>query len=384
MATTTAQPEPQPGSFEIQIDKHELMRELASTQGVVERKGAIPILSNFLFETVGNNLMITATDLDLSLRTVCTAHVKKQGSCTVPARKLYDYARLLTNGEISIKSMPNNWVQIRSGRSHTKMVGLPRANFPGLPLFPAQSAISLPKEALRTMIGRTIFAISAEESRYTLNGGLLILQPDTITMVATDGHRLAYIQTATSINVNSETRILIPRKALAEIHSLLNAPAVDVVQFARDDSHLFFRIGSRLLTSRQLTGVFPSFEKVMPQDLPHSLPLTSTEFLKAIQRVSQFADTANSVRLKAEKNELRLSSSNSETGESEEILETTFGGDAFKMGFNSTYLLDFLKAAGTDQVTFRFKEPNGAAEFTPNETAASEFKYRYVVMPMRI
>src|SRR6266404_8359914 len=142
-------------SMEITVSKADLLRELTATQGVVERKTTIPILSNFLFEAAGDKLTITATDLDLSLRTSCPATVKKEGSSTIPARKLYDYVKLLPEGEISIKLLENHWVQIRSGRSNTKMVGMARANFPSLPQFPADS-LQLPAQVLRTLIGRTI------------------------------------------------------------------------------------------------------------------------------------------------------------------------------------------------------------------------------------
>ena len=154
-------------AMEITIQKSDLLKELSVTQGIVERKSTIPILTSFLFETTDNNLLITATDLDLSLRTFCPAKVIQAGSCTIPARKLYEYLRLLRDGEIRIKLLENYWVQIRSGRSNTKMVGMSRDNFPALPLFPAQAAIQLPARVLQTMINRTIFAISQEESRYT-------------------------------------------------------------------------------------------------------------------------------------------------------------------------------------------------------------------------
>src|SRR5712692_8565877 len=155
-------------AMEITVSKAELLKELTATQGVVERKTTIPILANFLFEAGGDKLSITATDLDLSLRTACPAKVKKDGSCTIPARKLYDYVRLLGDGEITIKLLENHWVQIRSGRSNTKMVGMARANFPSLPNFPTADVVKIPAQVLHTMIAKTIFAISNEESRYTL------------------------------------------------------------------------------------------------------------------------------------------------------------------------------------------------------------------------
>src|SRR4051795_9626970 len=163
-------------TMEISVSKNDLLRELTATQGVVERKTTIPILSHFLFEAAGDKLAITATDLDLGLRTSCAAKVKKEGSCTIPARKLYDYVRLLPDGDISIKLLENHWVNIRSGRSNTKMVGMARSNFPSLPAMPVDGVQKLPSATLRTMIAKTIFAISNEESRYTLNGALLVLK----------------------------------------------------------------------------------------------------------------------------------------------------------------------------------------------------------------
>src|SRR6201995_756656 len=192
---TSAAPAPT-GNLEITVSRAELLRELTAAQSVVERKTTIPILSNFLFEATpgagGDRLTITATDLDQSLRTSCAAKVKKAGACTIPARKLYDYIKLLPEGEISIKLMDNHWVQIRAGRSNTKMVGMARANYPQVPEFPAVTATSIPAVALKTLIARTIFAISNEESRYTLNGALLVLKAESLAMVATDGHRLSF------------------------------------------------------------------------------------------------------------------------------------------------------------------------------------------------
>src|ERR1043165_1011326 len=199
-------------TMEISVSKNDLLKELTATQGVVERKTTIPILSNFLFEAAGEKLAITATDLDLSLRTSCAAKVKKEGSCTIPARKLYEYVKLLGEGDISIKLLENHWVQIRSGRSNTKMVGMARANFPALPLFPAESALQLPAQVLRQLIAKTIFSISNEESRYTLNGALLVLKPESLTMVATDGHRLAHVEhNGPTPPSNREMRVLVPK-----------------------------------------------------------------------------------------------------------------------------------------------------------------------------
>jgi DNA polymerase-3 subunit beta len=372
-------------TMEITVSKSELLKELTATQGVVERKTTIPILSNYLFEAADDRLSLTATDLDLSLRTSCATKVKKEGSCTIPARKLYDYVKLLPDGDISIKLLENHWISIRCGRSNTKMVGMARANFPTLPVFPTAGAVKIPAKVLRAMIGKTIFAIANEESRYTLNGALMVLKPESITMVATDGHRLAHVERPGEKfeGISGEMKTLVPKKAMNELRVLLDATDSDHVEFAKDDSTLFFRIGQRLLTSRQLTGQFPNYEAVLPKDNNKSITVKAADFSSAIQRVAQFADErSGAIRMKLEKNELKISSSSTETGESEDSLETAYDGDLVTMGFNSAYLLDFLKASGADQVRLEFKDSQSAGQLRPEE--GEDYKYRYIVMPMRI
>jgi DNA polymerase III subunit beta len=373
-------------AMDITVSKSELLRELTATQGVVERKTTIPILSNFLFEASADKLTITATDLDLSLRTSCPAKVKKEGACTVPARKLYDYAKLLHEGDISIRMLENHWVSIRSGRSNTKMVGMARSNFPALPTFPSAGIIRIAGDVLRTMIAKTVFAISNEESRYTLNGALLVLKPESITMVATDGHRLAHIENAKEkfSGVSGEMKTLIPKKAMVELNSLLQSDEADTIEFARDETTLFFRIGSRLLTSRQLTGQFPNYEAVLPRDNNKSVTVGCEELQQAIQRVAQFADErSGAIKVRVDRNEMRISSSSTESGESEDTLETAYTAEPVTIGFNSQYLLDFLRAAASEAVRLEFKDPQSAGQLRPEEQSG-EYKYRYIVMPMRI
>jgi DNA polymerase-3 subunit beta len=373
-------------TMEITVSKFELLRELTATQGVVERKTTIPILSNYLFEASGDKLSLTATDLDLSLRTSCSAKVKKEGSCTIPARKLHDYVKLLPDADITIKLLENHWVSIRCGRSNTKMVGMARSNFPSLPQFPTAGVVKIPANVLRAMIAKTTFAIANEESRYTLNGALMVLKPESITMVATDGHRLAHIErTGEKFDgVSGEMKTLVPKKAMDEIKTLLDSTDdVESIDFAKDESTLYFRIGPRLLTSRQLTGQFPNYEAVLPKDNNKSITVNCDDLQGAIQRVAQFADErSRAVRMRMEKGELKLSASSTETGESEDSIETNYNGDSITIGFNAQYLLDFLKAAGTGEVRMEFKDAQSAGQLRPAD--GDDYKYRYIVMPMRI
>ena len=375
------------GNLEITVSRAELLRELTAAQSVVERKTTIPILSNFLFEAADDTLTITATDLDQSIRTSCPAKVKKPGACTIPARKLFDYIKLLPEGDISIKLMDNHWVQIRAGRSNTKMVGMARANFPMVPGFPTTGAFKIAAASLRNMIAKTIFAISNEESRYTLNGALLVLKAESMAMVATDGHRLAHIEKLgeTLEGVTGEKKTLIPRKALSELWSLLNTTEVETLEFADDEQTLFFRVGGRVLTSRKLTGQFPNYEAVLPRDNNKFVIVRSEDLMAAIQRVAQFADErSGAIKIRLETNELKLSSSSTDSGESEDSIETPYNYDPLVVGFNSQYLIDFLKAIGTTgEVRLEFKDAQSAGQMRP-EDSSEDVKYRYILMPMRI
>jgi DNA polymerase III subunit beta len=386
--TTTAPKPPTDETAEFTVTRKDLLEELGHIQGVAASKTTVPILSNLLIQATGSVLQLTATDLDISLRTACPAKVKKPGACSIPARKLFDYVKLLPERELTIKSLENNWIQIRSGRSSTKMVGLPRSSFPSLPLFPRESAITLDANVLRNLIAKTIFSISREESRYTLKGALLVLRPQNIAMVATDGHRLAKVeykwQTSPELKEN-ELKIVIPHKALTEVSSLLSASAVGQIQFAKDDSTLFFVIGNRLLTSRRLTGTFPNYEAVLPRDISNTVVLAKDELTCAIRRVAQFSDErSNAVRIRLGKSELTISSSNAETGESEDTVPTNYNGDQAIIGFNSQYLLDFLKVVESANVRLGFKNTQTACELAPDEGDSGDSRYHYVVMPMRI
>ncbi len=390
MSTTVLQTEAhstEGAAMEISVSRKDLLNELSAIQSVIERKTTIPILSNLLMEADGDTVRITATDLDQAIRTSCAAKVKKAGACTIPARKLFDYVKLLGEGDVSIKLLENHWVQIRAGRSNTKMVGLGRANYPQVPEMPEGVSVSLPTAVMRKLISHTIFAISSEESRYTLNGALLILKPDSIAMVATDGHRLSFIEKTEEPleGISGERRTLVPRKALAEIYALIQSSEAESFTFAEDDQRMFFSIGHRTLSSMKLSGQFPNFEAVLPRENNKFAIVRSAELSSAIGRVAQFAEErSGAIRLRLEQNELKIQAQSSESGESEDSIETPYNFDPIYVGFNSTYMLDFLKAIGNEgEVRIEFKDAQSAGQMRP-EDPDSLYKYRYVLMPMRI
>jgi DNA polymerase III subunit beta len=381
-APGTAREEYQP--MEFSVTKSALLTELSMTQGVVERKTTIPILSNLLVEARDSQLTITATDLELSIRTSCEAKVKKEGAGTIPAKKLLELVRLLPEGEIKVKLLENHWVEITSDRKKYKLVGMAKENFPALPTMP-HTLVRIPAAILQGLISKTKFAISMEESRYTLNGGLLILRPDTLAMVATDGHRLALAETDHKLTgLNGELKVLVPKKAMDEVEKLSAAADSDAqFDFAKDESHLFFQVHHRLLISRILTGQFPNYEAVLPRDNNKHVVIERGELTDAVRRVSQLADQrSHAVKFSISGEGVEISASSPEYGEAKESIEKEYKGDAISIGFNSSYMLDFLGAAADGPVSIELKDEQSAGQLRP--LADESYRYRYIIMPMRI
>ena len=285
-----------------------------------------------------------------------------------------------------MKFQENQWASITSGRSRTRIAGMSRESFPELPGMP-DAVAEVPIKLLASMIARTSFAISTAESRFTLNGALFLMRPEGLTMVATDGHRLSFVQAPLPDGTapTQQFRVLIPRKAMAELVKLADdAGPEGKAIFSDDENHLFFSVGHRLLITRKLTGNFPDFERVLPKDHSLTATLQKDEIKSAIERVAQFADErSRAIRVQFTNGEVRIFSSSAETGESEESVSSQYQGPDLEIGFNAQYLLDFLRAISQDQVSFELKDQKSAGEMRPAGEGITD-QYRYVVMPMRI
>jgi len=371
--------------MEFLIEKSRILRELGLTQGVVEKKTTIPILSNLLVEAEAETLKISATDLDLGVCCHCVAKVKSPGAATIPAKRLLEIVRSLPEAEVHFKALENHWVQVTCERSSFKLVGMARDNFPLLPSLPPALA-TLPADVFATAIRKTVFAISSEESRYTLNGALLLLKPGGVTMVATDGHRLALLERDIEVaELKNELRLLIPKKAMGELERLLSEGEGELpVRISKDESHLFFSLGQRVLICRMLTGQFPNYEAVLPRENNRVLEFDKDSISAAVRRVALLADErSRAVRMHLEKGQVEISSSSGEYGEAREVLDTSYQDEAMQIGFNYQYLLDFfgvIEEAG--KVSLELKDEQSAGQLRPVEQGA--YRYRYVVMPMRI
>jgi DNA polymerase III subunit beta len=379
---------------EIVINRDALLAELAVAAGIVETKTTIPILSNFLFVANEKGLQITATDLDRSIVTPVPAKVKKPGAVCIPARKLYDYVKLLAPGaEITLKTLDNHWVQIRSGRSNTKMVGMARANYPQVAEIGDRKTINLPVYAIKQLITQTSFAISRTESRYTLNGALLGIEAQKLTMVATDAHRMAISEKNESIAGverlfkagENHFKILIPARAIDDLSTMLSVTEAAEISFTFDDTNIYFIVGHRRYTSRLLAGQFPNYEAVIPRGNNNTFVVSVAEVERAVKRVATFADErSGAIKLSIGQNSLTFSATSTENGESEETVETTYDKDPIVIGFNSAYILDFLKAlGGKGEIKFCMKDGQSAGLLKP-EGEGLETSVVCIIMPMRV
>jgi DNA polymerase-3 subunit beta len=372
--------------MDVVVSRESLIAELAAALSMISTKTTIPILGNLLLEANGDRLTITGTNLEHSLRTSAPARTKTPGAATVPARKFFDYLRLLPNGDINIKLGENGWVGISAGRSRTKMVGMDRANYPEIQTPNGQPLTKIAVSTMKTLISRTAFAVSNEESRYTLRGALFLVEPTGFTMVATDGHRLALAKRAETVEgVTAPIRVIVPQHALIALQSLLSNTHAETISFAEDASSLFFQIGQRAYASRKLSGSFPNYAAVIPTQNTKKAILRTLDVEHSVRRVEQFADErSGKVLLSLGKNMLRVSSKSDLSGQSEDVIETPYAHDPVDIGLNSTYLLEFLKAVGgTGEFVISLKDGQSACLFEPEAQAQGD-SYLYLIMPMRV
>src|SRR5215204_2928120 len=273
------------------VSKQNLQKELGFVQGVVEKKNTIPVLSNILIESVGEStIRITATDLDVTIRSEMHAEeITTPGSMCVQARKLFEIARLLPDAPVNFKKEDNEWVTVKCDRARYKLIGIARDSFPEVPTFKS-APTQMPAGVIKTFIDRTIFAITQEESRYTLSGAKFVLDDSGARMVTTDGHRLAYVEKKgiTTNGTNQSIDTLIPKKTLAEL-TKLTAGFDEEISLGMDENNIYFEVGSRLLISRMLYGQFPNYEMVMPKNNDKAVQFDSALLNLAIKRVALMA-----------------------------------------------------------------------------------------------
>jgi DNA polymerase-3 subunit beta len=374
--------------MELVVRKTDLLRELQLFQGIVERKNTIPILANVLLEANGSEVKMLATDLEVGLRSKCTATVSKGGSLTLPAKKLYEIVKALPETDVRIEQ-DKGGVKVAAERFDSRMQTLPREDFPTLPEASGAVSALLPRPSLRQMIDKTQFAITGEDTRYFLNGALFILRAESLGLVSTDGHRLAFISVprekgaVKGLTGDEENRVILPRKTLLELGRLLAEGGDGEIQYERGENHLFFGVGDRLLISRMIDGQFPAFERVIPKNNDTRVEFDRDRLTSAVKRVALLSnERSRAVKFQIDKGKVEIASSSPEFGEAKEVLMVDYADAPVTICFNAQYVLDFLSVVETDSVQLEFKDEMSQAVMKP--IGAEGYDYTYVIMPMRV
>lgn len=367
------------------VKRQDILTELSYITPIVEKSSKMPILAHVLVEprAEAQSLTLAGSDLTVSIKSTCPAAVEEEGALAMPARELTDIIRFMPeSAEIEIYSEDSERVIISHGRSKSRMVCLPVDTFPIISMFQGEF-LDIPGDILRRMVQMTIFSTTQEQSRFALNGLLLLMSSNFLKMVSTDGHRMAYVEAPKVLeNLETDIRILIPKKTVLELSRMLSKEQL-TVQFAHNENNLFFRIENRLLVSRLLAGQFPNYEMVIPRSLHHRFVLKTNELRAVINRLNVLADEVSKrIIFRMENGRILLRSEDVNKGEAEEVLEVEYQGDPVELGFNSQYLLEFLNVVETPQVSFEFTDENIAGMFRP--AGDLDYTYKYIVMPMSI
>src|SRR3954447_9310188 len=371
--------------MEFVVRKNDLLRELQLFQGIVERKNTIPILANVLMEAKGDEVRFLATDLEVGLRSKCKANVTKPGALTLPAKKFYEIVKSLPETDIRVAE-DKGGVKVAADRFDSRMQTLPREDFPTLPDASGAYNATLARPVLRHMVAKTQFAITGEDTRYFLNGALFILKPDSMSLVATDGHRLALVSVPRDAGKgkkgDDEVRVILPRKTLLELGRLLSEGDGDI-QYERGENHLFFEVGGRLLISRMIDGQFPAFERVIPKGNDKRVEFDRDRLTSAVKRVALLSnERSRAVKFQVDKGKVEIASSSPEFGEAKEVLMVDYTAAPVTICFNAQYVLDFLSVVETESVGLEFKDEMSQAVMKP--IGADGYDYTYVIMPMRV
>ena len=373
--------------MEFVISKADFLRELTLSQRIVEKKNTIPILSNILLEVSDTELTLTATDLEVGLQGRCKPDVKTSGSVTVSAKKLFEVVRALPDDDVRVKANDSLGITITCGRAEFRLVGLDPKDFPNLPECDFAGAWELEGALFRQLVGKVIFAVTSDESRFPLAGVLLLGSRERVTLVSTDGHRLAIAEASSGLKgQGDEIRLLIPRKALLELKQIAEL-GDDTIRFEVRENHIYFRVGQRSLVARMIEDQFPEYDKVIPKGNDKTLAIDKMGLDGAVRRAALLSsEKAKVIRFSFSDGILTISASNPELGEVREEIPLDYSAEAFEIAFNAQYLLDFFAVVEGDAVQFELKDSSTQALLRPAVSDGDnvEVSHYYVIMPMRL
>jgi len=376
--------------MKLSVSKNEMQQKLANIQNIVEKKNTMPILSHFLLNAGKKGSYIIATDIETALKEPIEVKVEKEGKLCIPAKKLFEIVREL-DGDLSFEAVSEQWLRVRSGASDFKLACLPHTDFPAWPSSLGAGEIeeiAVDASVLLEMIEKTLYAAGESDTRYTLNGLLFHPKPQnkSLTVVGTDGHRLALIVRPMESELKEEKKLIVPRKAVSELRRFLPAGTDDErksekVKISFGEKHLLFNVGPIQFLTRLIDGSYPNYENVLPQSNEKKMSIDREIFAKVLRRVSVMSkERAGAVRCDLEEDKMTVSSSSPEIGEAKEEVTLDYKYDKLTLGFNARYVLDVIGAMTSGKVDMELQDP--LSPVLVKEEGNEE--YKCVIMPMRI
>ena len=362
--------------MKFKINKETLLSGIQTVQNIITSKTALPVLSNILIETQSGKLKLTATDLDIGISCVIPVDIGEPGAITIPAKRLSDIIKELPEGEIDVTTKKNNLVIIESVNCQFKILGLAPEEFPKLPEFKDCQVINLEQSALKRIFNLTSFAVSADEARYVLNGLLFCFHKNALTVVATDGKRLAIYEEKLQQGADQELKIIIPIKTVQELNR--NLQDSGVVSLVLGHNQALFDLGRVVIISRLIEGEFPDYKQVIPAVSDNKMKVAREDFLLAVRRAALLSTPDyQAVKLEVFKDKLVISKSTPDVGESFEEVGVEYKGKEMVIGFNPHYLIDLLKNLQEEQITLELID-------TEKPGVVRTQGYTYIVLPMRL
>ena len=360
------------------VSKLDLVGLIGKIQSIIASKPAIPILSNVLIEAIDDQLIVSATDLTVSMRCFVEAKVVEEGSIALPARRFFQLVRELTSPQIKISSQSAEVAEITTGTSVFKINGMNKAEFPALPDLTGSPEVVLPNSVLKEMLSKTIFSAAREDSRYMLNGVQIRIADQKATFIGTDGKRLAKSTAVAAIDPSIQGTYVVPLKAVDEMIKMLDESDKEASLILSHDK-ISLETGNLTLIAKLLSGQYPDVERVIPSKLGHQFPIHREELIALLRQISLFtSETSSSVRFSFETGQLHLAAMSSDIGEGRVSMPVDFSGPKLEIAFNPYFFLDILRHSKDETIRFGLNDPHNPGLITDSTQAL------FVIMPMRL
>jgi DNA polymerase-3 subunit beta len=377
--------------MKVVLNRSDLLKGISTVQSAVASKNTMPILANVLLEAKDKKLEFVATDLDMGIRCSVPAEVVEKGSITINAKKLSDIVRELPEASVDLEIDENHKIILVCQKSQFKVHGLPKDDFPILPEVKKDKVFKIKGSLLQEMIHKTIFAVSTDETRYVLNGVYFQVEGGKLKMVATDGHRLAYIQKKLEGKAEDKANVIIPTKTLNELSKVISDNAKNkegkekaedsIVEVVATDNQIKFTVQGVEIISRLIEGQFPNYEQVIPKDSDKKIEASTSELAAATKRAAILtSEKSNSIRYQIKPGKIAISSKTPDMGEAKEEIDVIYKGEEISIAYNARYVLDVLKNVETEKVSIELTQPLSPGILRPQGDA----DYLCVIMPMRV